>query len=120
MNLKPSLASQGVNITGFDLPEFRAAVDAIHDLEVHFSRENLYKAMVNEKITGQYREWKYLKLSNRFFTRRPSKGESLEDEIELEKSMDPEGRLEALQGTEWYHSEENRVRYVEMVSVQDK
>lgn len=118
MNGNPAFASQGVNVTGFDLPEFRSAIDTIQALETFFVRQNLQKSDVNSKIIGDYREWKYLKLSNRLFTRRPRDGDMPDDEVEITKDVDPIGRLERLKGTEWYHSEENRVRYLTVVPVQ--
>jgi hypothetical protein len=103
---------QSVFLTGFDTSTFRAAITNLSSIYAIFSR-CVPTTKLQPWSTDEYEGNQTISASNRLFTPR-TEGTS-ETAAELGSDVDPDGRLLQLAGTEFFHSDDNKVHYWEKV-----
>jgi len=99
---------QSITITGQKEPRFAKAIDELTSIQNLFARR-VIKDDLELWQPPDYDKLPSVELSNRYFTHR---SEDLHaSAIPLGHNVDPSGRLTALAGREFFHVEDNVVRY---------
>ncbi|KAF7981386.1 hypothetical protein HWV62_33875 [Athelia sp. TMB] len=108
----PRFMKQCIRITGFGDGEFERAVNGAAQLAI-FMQENIDPGSVDSWSPDRFQTWSALEFTNRYFVRQNIEGDMIA--VEFGRNVDNEGLLTKIAGTEWVHTEENRVRYFNRV-----
>jgi hypothetical protein len=99
---------QSVAITGLNEPTFAKAIDELISIQNLFARQvnkddlELWQPPIYDKFPS-------VELTNRYFTHRNDDPHA--SSVPLGQNVDPTGKLTAFAGREFFHSEDNVVRY---------
>lgn len=106
----PRYARQSLTLTGLGGKDFEGVINAVAEVQDLFKR-SVGDRMQDCTILTTYDGNPAVEMSNRFFTPR---GEANPTDIcQLGESVDPRGYLAKAAGTQWVHTNDNRVLYFE-------
>jgi hypothetical protein len=95
---------------GFQTPSFLAAADNLSSIYAVFA-QCLLPTKLQAWVLDNYEDFHSVSVSNRLFMARMEA--TADPALELGHDVDPEGRLAELAQSQYFHSEDNKIRYWE-------
>ena len=97
-------------MTGFQTPSFQAAADNLSSIYAVFAR-CVPPTKLQAWVLDNYDDFRSVSASNRLFTARTEA--PTDPALELGRDVDPQGKLAELAQGQYFHGEDNKVRYWE-------
>jgi hypothetical protein len=97
-------------MTGFQTPSFQAAADNLSSIYAVFAR-CVPPTKLQAWVLDNYEDFCSVSASNRLFTARTEA--PTDPALELGRDVDPQGKLAELAQGQYFHGEDNKVRYWE-------
>jgi hypothetical protein len=100
---------QSVTLTGFETATFNKGVQALLDVQGFFDRHIPVNKIEECTIIDKYDDSLGIQLSNRYFTAR--REAPTDKQVAFTLEIDPSGYLASLAGDQFFHGEQNIVKY---------